>query len=68
MAKMDLYFTFHMWADNDQILNIHDKDTLQEALEGMIEDLAGDCEDINYRAELTDQIENITVNTEAIID
>ena len=60
MAKVDLYFTLHFWGDDDNIIEIG-KDEMQEALDGMIDDALGECEEFNYKADLTNNLTGVTI-------
>ena len=64
MAKVDLYFTFRMWGDDEEIQEIKTANELQETLDGMIDDIIGGCEEFSYKADLTNHITGITVERE----
>ena len=65
MAKADYYFTFHLWGDNEEIEEIKGKNDLQEMLDGVIDDIIGDCEEFDYSAELTNYLTGDTVKRES---
>ena len=60
MAKADFYFTLHFWGDNDNIIEVGN-DEMQEALDGMIDDVIGGCDEFNFKADLTNHITGVTV-------
>lgn len=63
MAKLDIYFTLHMWAEGDKYLEINGVDDMQEALDEWIDDVMGGSPDeFNYRADLTNHITGVTVS------
>lgn len=60
MAKADLYFTLHIWGNNDNIVEI-DSEEMQEVLDGMIDDVLGGVDEFSFKAELTNHLTGITV-------
>ena len=60
MAKLDIYFTIHMWAEGDKYRELNGTADMQEALDEWIDDVMGGSPDeFNYRAELTNHITKI---------
>ena len=65
MAKADYSFTIHLWGNSEEIVEIKGKNDLQEILDGVIDDIIGNCEVFDYSAELTNYLTGDTVKRES---